>query len=220
MERIQQESLVTVAASQLRNAIVTGEMQPGEAIPVKVLQERLGISHIPIREALRLLESEGLVVAPPRRMPMVAEVALDDLAAIYKLRIMIEIPTAREAIAGATPEDAAQVQEAFDAFARVDNTSAPEYWECHSAFHWSLVQRGATAWTRRLLDPLWRGSERYVRLFVAMYSTADHAMALHVELLEGYLSGKPDRLEKALRKHFAETERVVSEGYHANANGG
>ncbi len=55
----------------------------------------MGVSHIPIREAIRQLEAEGLIVAPPRRTPVVAGVDLDDLAAIYELRRMIELPTVR-----------------------------------------------------------------------------------------------------------------------------
>jgi DNA-binding GntR family transcriptional regulator len=217
VEPIQHESLVTVAAARLRDAILKGEMNPGEAIPVRALQESLGISHIPIREALRQLEAEGLVVVPPRRMPMVAGVALEELSAIYELRKMIEIPTARRAIENAKPADAVRVGRAFEEFARhAEDTRAPEYWEAHTRFHWALIETGANAWTRRILERLWRTNERYVRLFVSTFGSPEDAMRLHVQLLEAFESGDADRLAEAFEVHFDETERVVCEGYLAS----
>ena len=65
METIQGGSLTDAAATQLRNAILGGELQPGQPVRVRELQDRMGVSHIPIREAIRQLEAEGLIITSP-----------------------------------------------------------------------------------------------------------------------------------------------------------
>ena len=216
MEAIRRESLVDVAATRLRNAILGGDLQPGEPVRLRDLEERLGISHIPIREAIRQLEAEGLIVAAPRRTPVVTGVTLEDQAAIYELRRMIELPTARRSLERATPEDAARVHDAFGAYEAVSmHAENPQYWRRHDEFHWALLEAGTNRWTRRVLDPLWGGAERYVRLFVSRYANVETTLRLHRELLDAYDSGVPDTLADALNEHFTETERVVRAGFEA-----
>jgi DNA-binding GntR family transcriptional regulator len=214
MELIRTESLVDAAATRLRNAILAGELQPGEPVRVRDLQKRMGISHIPIREAIRQLEGEGLIVAPPRRTPVVAGVGLDDLAAIYELRRMIELPTIRLARERATHADVRKLREAFAAFESFAmETQSTDYWRRHDDFHWALLEPGANLWTRRVLDPLWTGAERYVRLFVSQYATPAETLRLHRALIETFELGDPDQVANSLDDHFAETERVVRAGF-------
>jgi DNA-binding GntR family transcriptional regulator len=216
VKRIEVASAVDAAVDQLRDAILTGEMQPGEAIRIKLLAEQLGISHIPIREALRQLEAEGLVVSSPRRTPVVAGVAVEELTALYELRLMVEIPTARRAVEQSGSADLAAVRTALR---RMEETAgepgSPDYWDIHRDLHWALIAAGANVWTQRMLDPLWRATERYVRLFVTRYRSPDDALRMHRALVAAYESGDPDALATELTEHFAETERVVRAGYGA-----
>jgi DNA-binding GntR family transcriptional regulator len=217
MERIPRQSVVEATTDSLRQAILGGEMRPGEPIRTRVVQELLGISHIPIREAIQRLEAEGLVVATPRLTPVVAGVGLDELAAIYELRRMIELPTIYRSRVQANAAAVEAVHEAFTAFERVaDEPRAREYWERHDDFHWALLAAGANAWTQRTLDRLWRGSERYVRIFVLEHVGSKGTLRLHRVLLDAYDKGQPQELADALDDHFAETERVIREGFLAD----
>jgi len=214
MDRIEAESLTDAAATRLRNAILGGELQPGQPVRLRDLQDRMGISHIPIREAIRQLETEGLIVAPPRRTPVVAAVDLDDLAAIYELRRMVELPTVRRARERATDADVRRVRETFAAYESLAmQPQTAEYSQRHIAFHQSLVEPGCNPWTRRTLEPLAAGAERYVRLFASQYATPEGTLHLHRLLLDAYESGDPEEIANALEDHFAETERVVREGF-------
>lgn len=216
MEPIPRGSMVDAAADQLRNAILAGELEPGEPLPLRVLGERLGISHIPIREALRQLTAEGLVVSSPRRTPQVAHVALAELSDIYELRRMIEVPIARRARSQADSGDLTRLRCAYRDFEEVgDEPESPAYWERHRDFHWALIAADTNTWTQRVLAPLWQGTERYVRLFVTTFGDNDQSMNMHLALLRAYEDGDPDVLADALSEHFAETERVVTEGYRA-----
>jgi DNA-binding GntR family transcriptional regulator len=216
LKRIEVTSAVDAAVSQLRDAILRGEMQPGEAISIRSLEEQLGISHIPIREALRQLEVEGLVVSSPRRAPVVAGVAVEELMALYELRRMVELPTARLALAQSTPAHLAAVQDAFRRMeAEASEVDSPAYWEVHRELHSALIAAGTNVWVQRVLDPLWRATERYVRLFVTRFGTRADALRMHGALVAAYERGDPAAFADELCEHFNETERVICEGYGA-----
>lgn len=83
-------SVVEQATQVLRRAILTGALAPGAEYSLRELAGMLDISFIPIREALRTLEGEGLVVMRPGRSAVVAPLGLDDLRGIYRLRRALE----------------------------------------------------------------------------------------------------------------------------------
>ena len=75
-ETIRRTSIVDTVTERLRREILSGEIAPGGRIRVGELEKRFGVSHIPIREALRRLEAEGLVVTSPQRATLAAGIAL------------------------------------------------------------------------------------------------------------------------------------------------
>src|ERR671936_2131729 len=112
-DTIQRVSLVDNVTDRLRAALLSGEIQPGERIRVTALEKRFGVSHIPIREAIRRLETEGLVVTLPQRAAVAAGVALDDLTGIYDLRRIIEGHVARRAVEQMSDEDVERIEAAL-----------------------------------------------------------------------------------------------------------
>ncbi|MGP4030698.1 GntR family transcriptional regulator [Pseudarthrobacter sp. 1C304] len=88
---IQQESLVSLAANEIRRLIVSGELGPGDKLNEPPLAERLGISRPPLREALRVLESERLLEQTPRRGYRVVSMTDADVEEIYSLRRALEM---------------------------------------------------------------------------------------------------------------------------------
>ena len=90
-DTIQRVSVVdNVTRAAARAHCSPGDIKPGERIKVAELEKSFGVSHIPIREAVRRLEAEGLIVALPQRAAVAADVDLDDLAGLYDLRRIIE----------------------------------------------------------------------------------------------------------------------------------
>lgn len=88
---ILQESLVSLAANEIRKLIVSGELGPGDKLNEPPLAERLGISRPPLREALRVLESERLLEQTPRRGYRVVAMTDADVEEIYSLRRALEM---------------------------------------------------------------------------------------------------------------------------------
>ncbi|MGH9064624.1 MAG: GntR family transcriptional regulator [Acidimicrobiales bacterium] len=83
-------TLADRAFSVLHNAIVTGVLEPGERLPIEDLAELLGMSPMPIREALRRLDSEGMVDSVPHRGARVTELSTEDLQEVYEARLALE----------------------------------------------------------------------------------------------------------------------------------
>ena len=96
---IESRSVVELATTELRRSILSGALAPSQSISLRELAAMLDISFIPVRDALRNLESEGLVVIEPGRSATIAPIDLDDLRAIYRLRGLLEPELARRSCA-------------------------------------------------------------------------------------------------------------------------
>jgi DNA-binding GntR family transcriptional regulator len=208
------ETMVDGITERLRQAIITGAIRPRERIRVADLKRKFGVSHIPIREALRRLQSEGFVEISPRRTTIAAGVDLSDLANIYDLRRIIEVEIGRRSVSRMTKSDIETVRRALVNFQAVANDpSSTEFWERHRNFHWALLAPAANPTVQRVLDHLWQSSERYVRLFVSTFATMDTVMDLHVELYEACAGDDVTTFENALTRHYVETEKTVRDGF-------
>jgi DNA-binding GntR family transcriptional regulator len=115
------KTMVDGITERLRRAIITGTIRPGERIRVGDLERKFGVSHIPIREALRRLQSEGFVEISPRRTTIAAGVDLSDLANIYDLRRIIEVEIGRRSVSRMTTNEVEAVQRALVSFQAVGN---------------------------------------------------------------------------------------------------
>lgn len=90
MRTVSDQNIAEQVADELRSAIHSGELLPGERLVERKLAASLGVSHIPVREALTRLAEERLVVREPRRGARVAELTAQDLEEISSLRIVLE----------------------------------------------------------------------------------------------------------------------------------
>ena len=209
---IQRVSVVDTVTDRLRRALLAGDIKPGERIKVAELEKSFGVSHIPIREALRRLEAEGLIVALPQRAAVAAGVDLDDLSGLYDLRRIIECAVIERAVPSMTDEQVERVRAALDELESVvADHDAPRFWELHSDFHRALLEPGSTAWIQRVLDQLWLASQRYVRLFVS--KTVEDAMRDHRELLAFSEARDGAAAADLLRHHLDRTELAVREAF-------
>ncbi|MEQ1737991.1 MAG: GntR family transcriptional regulator, partial [Rhodoglobus sp.] len=154
-------SAVDLVTAEIRRAVLTGTLAAGEQFSIRDLAAQLGVSHIPIREALRRLESQGLIVLRQARSASVAPLSTADLAAIYRLRYLIELPLAG---ASAGHRGAAEATR-LDSLLEASRDHDPEVaWQAHYDFHEALVHPAANEWDDRVLHTLWMAAERYTHL--------------------------------------------------------
>jgi DNA-binding GntR family transcriptional regulator len=112
-------SASTVAGEIIREAIVDGRLAPGQRLKEEEIARELGMSRTPVREALLLLQSDGLVESVPRRGATVRAYAVDDLDDVYELRAVLEGHAARRAATRVTPDDVRRLEESCRRFERL-----------------------------------------------------------------------------------------------------
>ncbi len=106
-------TLAATVGQRLRSLILEGQLLPGTVLRLAPLAASLGVSVMPVREALRQLEAEGLVVVAPRRGATVAELSVEDVEEIYTLRIALESLCAGRAAERLTDADLVGLERRF-----------------------------------------------------------------------------------------------------------
>jgi DNA-binding GntR family transcriptional regulator len=195
----------------IRSLILTGTIAPGEKILPKQIQERFGVSHIPVREALRALEAEGLVVTVPRRGTTAAQVSLGELREVYAMRRLLEPPLMAQAVRLRSTEAVVAAQEARRRLAAESAADVDTFLARHREFHWLLIQPTVQAVGRRVLEQLWVVSERYVRMSVAAHQADVKATHDHDTLLQAFVSGDADLAARETVHHLDLVESTIVE---------
>lgn len=200
-------------AIELRNAIESGLLAPGEKLVERQLAERLGVSHIPVREAIARLAEEGLVTRRPRRVAVVTELTPDDLDEISSLRIVLESFVARRVQARWSEEMETTlrdiVSQMSDAAAREDVTAL---FELDRNFHqalWVMADHrelmAITSQLRRRMDSFMRAANN------ALATTEMHAHAhAHALIVDALATRDPAQSDEVVAEHIlGAVERVT-----------
>ncbi|WP_262849117.1 GntR family transcriptional regulator [Mumia quercus] len=205
-------SLVDRVTSELRASILTGEIQPGSSVSIVELCELYDVSHIPVREALRRLESEGIVSLRPGRSALVAALSAEDLADIYRLRRLIEGDLAAQAARQMTDELIAEAEEALDEYVAIEREPAA-LTAAHHAFHATLLSDVMGNADKNVLDLLWHSADRYLHLLMRDLDhapeTKEHRIDEHRELLDLARARKSAAFKKAWIAHLDGSERSL-----------
>jgi DNA-binding GntR family transcriptional regulator len=196
------ESLVDYAVRAVRNELLTGLLRPGERLTEEATAQRLGISHIPVREAFRFLEAEGHVVRDARRGLRVAQLSAAEAQDIYRTRALLETEANRLGVPELTAEDDRRLEELAaemeQAAARGDLGA---YRRSNRAFHFVAFERSGRPWLVRFLTNLWDAAARYqTPLFAGGAWQAPH-LAHHRDLLEALRGRDPERVNQLMHEH-------------------
>ncbi len=209
-------SAVDLVTSEIRRAVLTGILPAGEQFSIRDLAAQLGVSHIPIREALRRLESQGLIVLRQARSASVAPLSTSDLEAIYRLRYAVELPLAGASAGRRSGPEIARLDALLEASRDLDPDVA---WQGHYDFHEALVYPAANAWDERILHTLWTAAERYTHLvFDPTQITADERQRRyekHQLLRDAALADDADAMAEALRDHLSVNEERIRDHIQA-----
>jgi DNA-binding GntR family transcriptional regulator len=203
-----------MVTERLRIELMNGKIEPGSRMPTSQLATRLGVSHIPIREALRRLEVEGLVTTSPQRPATAVALAPEDLRALYDLRRLIEVPVAWRAAERATGEHAMAAENALSRLEQAD-LEGGDFFDCHRDFHAAVLAAGCTDWIERILDQLWRSAQRYVGLAKSAGDTMAHARRDHKQMIECLRCQDGAAMAAVISSHLTNTENALLAKYFA-----
>ncbi|MFC5834430.1 GntR family transcriptional regulator [Nonomuraea insulae] len=137
---------------EVRRRIVEGLAAPGERLIEQDLADEFGVSRIPVREALRMLETEGFVEAVPRRGVVVRGLTREDLQHLYDVREALEVLAFRLAAERSKPSDVAVLRDHLDRAGRAGEHE--EISAANTAFHEAVVEMAGNPVLTSLLEPL------------------------------------------------------------------
>jgi len=195
---------------RLREAILTGELPAGAVMSQVELARDFNVSRTPLREAIRMLQREGLIEAEANRRVRVAPISLEDLEQLYALRIVTESLGVRLTVPHLDAEDDAFLVEAVRQMNQLDaatNFVQKDRW--HRAFHERLVQHAGARIVAALRD-LRDHAGRYRRLYVQSHAQAwAVAEVEHDALLEAARARDAQRAGVQTARHLARTALTV-----------
>jgi DNA-binding GntR family transcriptional regulator len=194
------------ALDQIRDRILSGQLHADTWIKQDLLAAELGVSKIPVREALRQLEHEGLVKAEINRGFFVRPLLPIEAEDIFELRLKLEpdavLVAARSANLLEQKAARAAHKQLFDAI----RAQSPDVAQKNRAFHLALVLPAKRLITADLIERLHILAERYVRVHLQPTNRSDRANREHREILDAWLDRDGAAL-KLTREHIAETLR-------------
>lgn len=209
---------VDAITHQLREELVHGSIRPGERIRPKELAKRFSVSHIPVREALRRLEAEDLVSATSHGATYATDVRQEDIDGIYDLRAVVEGEFARRSAKARSEDDVRDVRRILAELERLDPYSR-EFYSVHRDFHWALLSPAADYVIRRVLDRLWRTTDRHLAVAVAtdpVFPAERHAQARareHRKLVAKFAAGDAESLRLSIESHLGNSRRRLRLSY-------
>jgi DNA-binding GntR family transcriptional regulator len=190
------------ATDALRALIVRGELRPGQRVNQEDLATQLGLSVAPVREALRVLESEGQLTYLPRRGYFVTELRFADLQEIYELRAILEERAARRALPAL--DDAALqriVEAAQDCVDAAEAGDVAGELAANRRFHFAILAAPGQPHAMRVIRLLWDSTEAYRAMYYNSPAERHESVAAHERILEALRQHDADRLVAELSAH-------------------
>jgi GntR family transcriptional regulator of gluconate operon len=198
-------SLPEATAAAVRKALLSGDLRPGDRLREADLAEQLGISRGPVREALRILEQQGVVCIEPRRGAYVRELSVEDAVEVYTLRAALEGLAVRLGVEqGAFDEQAiGQLQHLVDQLADLGETDDPLDWlESDIAFHDLLCRQSGHSLVLKVLSDV-RAQIRQLHVFARFVPENLRRLAdNHQTVLDAVAGGDPVAAESEIKDHI------------------
>jgi DNA-binding GntR family transcriptional regulator len=203
-------SLAETAWRHIREQILYGELASGSPIRVKELAEYLGMSMMPVREAVKRLQQEGLIVQEAHKEPMVAPLSVADMEDVYRVRIALEGLAVELACAHIDEVSYQRLNDLLDRFENAYNAGdVKDGREFHRLFHIELAATGGSAALNRLIPSLIDTSERYRELSVPQRGSAAERRKEHQIILDACMSRRVEETRALLTEHLLKTVSLV-----------
>lgn len=216
----ERKSLAEEAADALRELILLEKIEPGAAIPERDLADALGISRTPMREALRLLEVEGLVEFSATRRARVADPSIAELEQYLTVLGALEGLSGELASVHATDDEIRRINQLNEAMQAGSGTMEPlEFFRTDMAFHRTIVEAARNAplmeTHRQYNARLWRAR------FISSRRRPDRAgtLAQHDEIAHAITRRDPAASSVALRGHLSAAIANIRKSFHERASG-
>lgn len=200
---IQRQTVASMTLEAVRERILCGNYPDGEPLRQDALAEELGVSRIPVREALRQLEADGLVTFHPHRGAVVASLSLDEIEELFELRADIECDLLTRAIPKMTTSQLDRATEVLDEFeSALAIGDALRWGALNWHFHAALYAPANRKVTMGLLHKLHQHSDRYFRMQVTLAWGGARASTEHRAIAQAVAQRDVDAATRLMRAHI------------------
>lgn len=203
MTRIAPTALYQEVAERLRQRIFAHELTPGTWIDEQKLAEQYGISRTPLREALKVLASEGMVELRPRRGCYVTEISQQDMDDIFPLMALLEGRCATEAVRRAKPADIGAlkiIHEQLESAARDGRIDA--FFESNQEFHRKIQELSGNRWLLSVIQDLRKVLKLSRMHSLSLEGRLQQSLDEHRMIMAALQAGDAGRAEKLMHDHL------------------
>jgi DNA-binding GntR family transcriptional regulator len=193
---------------QLRDNILLNKLPPKQSIKQDYIAEQFGVSKIPVREALRMLEADGLVEFIPRRGAFVVELTESDILENLEIRIALESHALRLAIPNMTDSDISAARKILVEYEKV--TDVERWSELNSHFHQCIYAPCGLSKLIQMIQNIKERTNLFMRLKISQVSGLNRPHLEHLAILSACEDGNSILAVELLRKHIEYTKREVT----------
>lgn len=199
------ELLHLKVANVIRKAIFDGSLKPGERLIQEDLAEVLGVSRMPVREAIYKLEMEGLIKVTSNGGAIVKSLNVEDIEEIYKIRATLEKMAVFKSIKGLQPEDVLELEKLVK---KMEKTTKPEVFvQANIEFHKLLIKY--CPWDRLLsfIETLWNGFPQQTPTIIQ--NQISNSNKEHIEILNAVRAKDPVLASVLIEEHITRTGDAI-----------
>lgn len=187
------------AYTYIKNKIVTCEYKPNQVLDLNEIQNALGVSRTPVRDAIAALEQENLVTVLPRRGVLVTAITPKEIADIYAVREVLEPFIAHRAAQMADPEKLQYFRDKFTD----SSLSVAELNRYDQDFHWYLVTVVNNPYLTSIMNLILSHNMRFIVLGGRIPKRIDISNQEHLKIIDALLARDSDKAEKLMRQHMS-----------------
>jgi DNA-binding GntR family transcriptional regulator len=194
----------------LCEAILSGRFKPGEHLVLEDLAEEFGTSRTPLREAIRRLQTEGLVDFAPHRGAVVAELSVEELIELYHIRAVLDGLAARLATNSLSGEDLTKLQDIFEKTRReLDPSNPVRFDEFNRTFHEIIYRASNAPFLYEMIISLYTQTGRYRHLSLRSAGRIQEVLDEHHRILDALVDRDAEMAERFAREHHENTAKVL-----------
>lgn len=202
-----------VVFKTIRQAILTGELKPGERLMEIHLAEKLGVSRTPVREAIRQLELEGLVIMVPRKGAQVASITEKSMTDVLELRLALDKLAVELACKRITEEQKAELKDKLEAFEKaVETKDAGEIAKADVAYHDMIFDATGNLRLGQMVNNLAEQMYRYRFEYIKDATRHDKLISEHRKIYEAIMARNVEEAVEAISIHIKNQEDSIIKG--------
>jgi DNA-binding GntR family transcriptional regulator len=199
------------AYSQIKGKIITAKMPPGSVINEAQLMEEFSLGRTPIREAIKQLQMENLVMVTPRKGMFVADIAVTDLLQIFELRVELESFATRLATQRINQDEIIEIKNLAEKYRRANHSSKECLIDLDGRFHSLLAKASHNKFLIKEIEHYYNLSLRIWYIALNYAKPEDIDVDAHIEIFEAIQARDVEKAGQRMRKHVQDFHKTIKQ---------